>query len=643
MARAGDADQPQPWWRRTLVDAPAGIYLRFLAWAAVFMATAVTVQLGFVLREFEPHYLIVPCLLVLVIGLSLGRAEVLRARLREKSAQFRAVVDMAQELTYLRAPDGTFEYISPACHPLTGYHPEDFYADPGLLERLVHPEDRGLWRDHRHEVLSTDTSRPLDLRLVARDGRTVWVSHVCGTVHDDHGRAIGVRSTNMDITQRKAFEERIGEMAYHDPITGLYNRRALEGRLAERIAAAREAGTRFAVLFLDLDRFKHINDTLGHTVGDELLEVLGERLDQWRPQGSLVARFGGDELVAVIPDLDHAEAALAHARRLLATVEEPFHLQGRELYISGSIGIAFYPFDGEDGEALLRNADAAMFASKAGSQDNISLFRRELLQQASAFLDIETSLREAIDKGEFRVHYQPLVELGGGGLVGLEALARWERPGAGMIPPDKFIPVAEETGLIEALGEQILAEVGRTVARWQAAGMALPVAVNISGRQLARPNFDAVVDRIIRETGCDPGLLELEVTEEVFVEGGEAMIDHLARLKRTGVSVVIDDFGTGYSSLTYLKDLPFDKVKIDRAFIRNLAHHGRDRAILRAILALCRDLDLPTVIEGIETEDQLQLLRQLGAGVGQGFLFHRPQPAAQVEPLLPVSGQRGAR
>ena len=615
-----------------------GLYVRYLALALVFIATAVTFQLGLVMHAFEPTYLVVPVALVLVVGLSLGRAAVLKERLRLKSTQFRAIAELGQEFTFIRGLDGRFEYVSPACARLTGYQPADFYQDPRLLDGLIHPEDRERWRSHSHADATGGTPEPLDVRLLARDGRTVWISHMCGPVYDEDGVLVGYRSTNLDISDRKTFEDRIGRMAYRDPVTDLPNRRALVQRLEELAATHRGSGRRFAVLFLDLDRFKHINDTLGHSLGDELLQHIGARLAQCCDREGLISRFGGDEFVMVLFGLEDEAASHGVAERLLATVERPFELDGRELYVSGSIGIAFFPDHGEDAEALIRHADAAMFASKRRPHSKIHVFTPELLDDASAFLDTETRLREALEKRELEVHYQPLVDLADGRLVGLEALARWPRSGDEMVPPGVFIPVAEETGVINELGEQVLTTAARVQAAWQARGIALPVAVNISGRQLARHDFTATVERVVAETGCDPGLLEFEVTEEVFLQDMTAAVEQLTRLRRSGAAVVMDDFGTGYSSLTYLKDLPVDKVKIDRAFIQGITESRRDRAILRAILALCGDLALPTVVEGVETEAQRALLQELGAGVAQGFLFHRPQPLAEVEELLVQAG-----
>lgn len=609
------------------------IYLKSLAVAFLAVAVAVSFQSTFVLRRFEPKMLLVPFAMACIIGLLVGRIMVLGRRLRRRGAKFRAVADLAQEFTYFRNIDGHYDYVSPAVGELTGYSPADFYAVPDLMNRLIHPEDRGLWERHTQHMDHDGQAESIDIRLLARDGREVWVTHICAPVFDEAGHLVGQRATNIDITQRRSYEDHIERMAYFDSLTDLPNRNLLARFLREQIEATDERHY-FAVLFLDLHRFNHINDSFGHAFGDLLLAQVGRRLKECCQHHGLVARFGGDEFVVVASDLDNSGDAVEYAQHLLDTVEEPFHVEQEEIYISGSVGISLYPFDGQDAETLIRNADAAMYRSKRERSDFIRLYTPSLVEDAADFVDIESRMRRGLGRREFILHYQPKVAIDSGRIVSLEALVRWQSPGRGLIPPDDFIPIAEETGLIRPLGEQILRDACRQVSQWQVQGIRIPVAVNISGRQFSDSNFCETVGRILKETDCDPALLELEVTEQVFLHDMTATVAKLTRLRHMGIRIALDDFGTGYSSLNYLKELPLDAVKIDMSFIRHITEDPRDLAILRAIVLLCSDLHMETIAEGIESLEQRTLLAGLGCGIGQGFFFHRPLPPEEIGHLL---------
>lgn len=607
------------------------VYLRYTLLAALLIGAAAGSQIVFVFQRFEPHYVLVPAFLTLLIGGLAGRIAVLRERLRRKGAQFRAVADLAQEFTYLRTVDGRYEYVSPSCRQLTGHAPEEFYATPNLMDRLIHAEDRERWASHVHSVNNAGMPVSLDIRLVTRDGRTVWISHLCAPVYDEQGRQVAVRSTNLDITERKGFEERIERMAYYDALTGLPNRHALIREMHARIAAASLAGPGFAVLFLDLDWFKHINDSFGHALGDELLRQVASRLRDGSPEPVLISRFGGDEFVIVVPDVAEPEAAVSIARDLLTRIERPFSVAGREFYVSGSIGIALYPYDGRDPDLLVRHADSAMYESKKDRQSSIRLYSPELAHSMTAFISVENRLRKALRDNQFVMHYQPKVRLADGVVIGLEALVRWNDPERGLLLPGEFIAVAEETGLIKPLGEHILQQVCRQLCEYRKRGIDLPIAINVSGRQFADADFCDTLVAAAAHAGCALKRLEVEVTEQVLLGDIDEAARKLGRLRELGVKVALDDFGTGYSSLGYLKRLPIDQVKVDRSFVRDLTGHPRDQAILRAVVALCRDLDLDLVAEGIETREQRELLEALGCRLGQGFLFGRAAPPEQIE------------
>ena len=620
------------------------IHLKYLAFTFLAVGTAVSVQALFVLKSFEPRMLMVPTIMATVIGLLLGRVMVLRERLRRQSDRFRAVADLAREFTYFRNSDGSYEYVSPAVHEVTGWFPADFYSTPDLMNRLIHPEDRERWDHHVHHMSHDGLPETLDLRILTRDGREAWITHICGPVFDEAGKLVGQRSTNIDITQRKTYEERVERMAYYDALTDLPNRNYLTRSIRDQIEAAleeKEQGRerRFAVLFLDLDRFNHINDSFGHAFGDRLLIQLARRLKECCEHHGVISRFGGDEFVIVADELAEAADAVEYARHLLEAVEQPFEIDRQELYLSGSIGIALYPFDGEDADTLIRNADAAMYRIKKERHEQIRLYSPELIRDAAEFITTENRMRKALAEEEFILHYQPKVSMESEEIVSLEALVRWDSPEHGMIPPGEFIPVAEETGLIRPLGEQILRSVCNQLAQWDRMGIRIPVAVNISGRQFSDPDFCDTLQRIVEQSGCDVTLLELEVTEQVFLHDMAATVGKLRRLRDMGMSIALDDFGTGYSSLNYLKQLPLDTVKIDMSFIRDITDNPRDLAILRAIIMLCRDLQMSTVAEGIETGEQRMLLSTLGCGLGQGFLFHRALPAERVETLLTAESE----
>ena len=616
-------------------------YLKFLTLALVLIGSAASIQITYFYERIEPRFFVVPMFVALVVGGLLGRVTLLRERLRRRNEQFHTIAELAQEFTYFRRVDGRYEYVSPACLALTGCTSAEFYRTPNLMDRLIHPDERARWDRHVHAMNHNGRPEAIDVRIVTRSGEVRWISHLCGPVHDADGRQIGVRATNLDITERKNVEDQIERMAYFDPLTDLPNRHSLQRRVAELVQDATDGGgPRFALLFLDLDRFKHLNDSFGHSFGDRLLRQMAERLRDCCSGRAMVTRFGGDEFVVVLPAVSDSGAVTAFAHELLAAVERPILEDGRELYISGTIGISLFPHDGGDADTLIRHADAAMYQSKRDRRGPVRLYSPELAHNASAFLGTESRLRKALKAGEFTVFYQSKVDIDSGEVVSLEALARWRDPQLGLLAPAEFIPVAEETGLILPLGDLILDQVCRQVCAWRVQGIAVPVAVNISVRQFADADFCGRVERIAHAAGCPLSMLELEVTEQVLLEDVPGAIAKLGRLRVGGISVALDDFGTGYSSLAYLRNLPINVVKVDRTFILDVSRSARDQAILRALIGLCRELQLTVVVEGIETREQRDLLHALGCRLGQGFLYCQPMPVEQMEPLLRARRER---
>lgn len=620
---------------RTPHQAALLVYIKHILLTLLVIAPAAGYQATHFYGGFEPRFFFVPLLVAIVVGSLLGRAVLLKQRLKRQGEQFRAIADLAQEFTYFRRVDGHYEYVSPACLTMTGYAPEDFYSTPNLMDLLIHPEDRERWASHVHNVNDGGEPDNLDLRLIARDNRVVWFNHVCAPVYDDKGRQTGVRSTNLDVTQRKEDEERIERMAYYDPLTELPNRRSLMERIKAHTNDPQRAQREFALLFLDLNRFKNINDSLGHSFGDRLLKLIAQRLKTACSNGCLVSRFGGDEFVILLMGVKSKEAASEMARRLLYVIEQPLEVDGVDLHVSASVGITFYPEDGEDEETLIRNADVAMYKTKRdGGTNNIRVYSSDFSDEAAHFVSTESRVQKALLNGEFVAYYQPKIDLRSGRVIGLEALARWHHPELGMIPPGDFIPIAEETGQINELGRLLLAQVLDDVRRWQEMGVAIPVAINVSARQFADHDYCHALVAQISESGCAMPLIEVEITEQVFLGDMKSATDRLRQLRAAGLTIALDDFGTGYSSFNYIKDLPIDTLKIDRSFITHIDSDQAEYAIIKALVSMCEDLRLNMVVEGVETAAQREALVALGCSKAQGFYFYRPMPVEEVEALL---------
>jgi diguanylate cyclase (GGDEF)-like protein len=455
----------------------------------------------------------------------------------------------------------------------------------------------------------------------------------------------GIVATCRDITQRKAFERELSRLAFSDTLTGLPNRALLLDRLTHALARADRQMRRVAVLFLDLDRFKVVNDSLGHASGDGLLVEVANRLGACLRTGDTAARLGGDEFTVLLEDVVDERQALEVAERIADALRLPILLDGREVFVSASIGIALSSPNRSEADGLLRNADLALYRAKADGRARYAIFDPSMEARALERLEVETDLRHALDRDELRVYFQPVVDLGTGFVNEVEALVRWERPGFGIVSPTAFIPIAEETGLIVQIGQWVLEEACRWAQRWQsfsAHQQPLVVSVNLSARQFQHPDLLADIERALQETGLDPRLLKLEITESVVMQDAQATIETLQSLKAIGIRVAIDDFGTGYSSLSYLKRLPVDTLKIDRSFVNGLGNDAQDTAIVDSVVALARTLQLSVTGEGVETAAQARHLKQLGCQRGQGFLFARPLPPEDLERLLDEARSPGA-
>ncbi|MDO8680795.1 MAG: EAL domain-containing protein [Acidobacteriota bacterium] len=438
------------------------------------------------------------------------------------------------------------------------------------------------------------------------------------------------------VIQRKRTEERLNFLAHYDALTGLPNRMLFHDRLRQAMVEANRHQRQTGVAFLDLDRFKAINDSLGHGIGDLFLKDVAERIARCVREGDTVARLSGDEFAVILADLRQVSDAARVAQKILDGFAQPFHVAGHELFASASLGITLYPLDGDSAEGLLRNADIAMYRAKESGGNACQFYAADMTSMAHERLALENALRRAIEEKEFLLHYQPMVDFHSGQITGMEALIRWRRPGHGIVPPDEFIPLAEETGLIVHLGEWVLREACRQCQSCgnKAGSAPLRLAVNVSPRQFHQGNFLKTVVRALNDTKFDPHRLDLEITESLLMQNAESVLEVMRELGALGVQFSIDDFGTGYSSLAYLKHLPIGHVKIDRSFVRDIPADANDAAIVTAILAMARSLGIQVIAEGVETKEQLEFLRAKGCDMAQGDYFSRPLPAEEIMPVL---------
>jgi len=470
--------------------------------------------------------------------------------------------------------------------------------------------------------------RDFSYRIMRLDGRPCHIVSSGEPVWSAEGVFKGYRGVGRDVTQAAVAELKVQELARIDSLTGLPNRSRFLGELDRAIVRARRHGTRFAVCFMDLDRFKIINDTLGHAAGDELLKTMAARLGATVRASDLVARLGGDEFVLLLEESGQTDTLQATAQRLLQAIAQPLQLQAHTYLVTGSVGISLYPDHAQDAATLLRQADAAMYLAKSKGKNNAQIYTAELAESAARQFELETALRQAVPRDELLLHYQPKVSVANGRMLGMEALVRWRHPVRGMVGPDEFIPVAEERGLIVEIGRWVMQAACRQVREWRDAGLhVLPVAVNLSARQFASDALLPDLEQAFRKYSVNPQDIQVELTESVLMADparASAVLQHLHAL---GVRIAIDDFGTGYSSLSYLKRFPAHTVKIDRSFIRGLPLDANDLAIVRAVIAMAHTLGLQVVAEGVETEAQFTALRELGCDEAQGYLLGAPMPA----------------
>jgi diguanylate cyclase (GGDEF)-like protein/PAS domain S-box-containing protein len=561
-------------------------------------------------------------------------------RLRESEIRYRTVADHTYDMECWQDPQGKLLYVSPSSERITGYPPERFLRNAGFLESLILPDDRDAWALSMR-CPGAGPAQETDFRIRRRDGSLRWVTQVCRGVTAE-GRDLGLRFSLRDVTERRRVEEQLRHQALHDPLTGLANRVLCLDRIRQAMRrAARREGYCYGVVFMDLDGFRVVNQSLGHETGDALLVEVARRLRRCVRHLDTLSRFGSDEFVLVLEELDYPGQSVRAVKRVREALARPLRMNGREVRLTASYGIVSVPRTESRPEEILQHANIAMHRAKDKGRDRLAVFTAGMLAQAVGRLDLENDLRRALGAREFVAHFQPLVGLADGRVRGFEALARWAHPQRGLIPPAEFIPLAEETGLIHELGMQVLDGAVRAMSAWLRAGLCSPdafMSVNLSACQFSHRELVRAILDSLESHGLHPGALNLEITESAIMEDPAAAIDKLTRLKEHGIRLSVDDFGTGYSSMSYLKRFPLDHLKIDLSFVRTIDTDTESLEIVKAIVSLAHSLRLSVVGEGVERAAQGDILRGLGCEFGQGYHFSRPLGRADAEAYLATHG-----
>ena len=559
--------------------------------------------------------------------------------LRNSEELFRQLAGHIPELLWIT--DATLKrliYVSPAFERIWGKKTETLYLDPASWLDAVHPGDHARVRAGRRKAAFGDYNE--EFRITWADGTTRWVHERAFPVRDTSGAVYRIAGITEDITERKKSEDHLQYLAHYDHLSGLPNRALFQDRLAQGLAQSERENWITAVAFIDLDRFKVINDTLGHAAGDKLIMAVAQRLSDTVRSGDTVSRLGGDEFALILQNLTKGPDAGVVAQKVLEMLAQPFDIDGHEMFVTASVGITLFPADSQAPEALLKNADSAMYRAKQLGRNNFQFYTTEMNARSGESLNLENSLRHALTREEFLLHYQPKADVRTGRIIGVEALMRWQHPEFGMVSPGKFIPLLEETGLIVQTGEWVLRAACEQLRAWKRDGVqVVPVSVNVSGRQFQHKGLVQSITGIITDAGIDPGLIELELTESSLMTNPQEANILLHSLKAFGVQISVDDFGTGYSSLAYLKRFRIDTLKIDRSFVQDVTHDNDDAAIVRAVITLAHSLKLNVVAEGVETEEQLEFLITNGCDQIQGYLLSVPLPASACTTFL-TGGKR---
>jgi diguanylate cyclase (GGDEF)-like protein/PAS domain S-box-containing protein len=543
---------------------------------------------------------------------------------------------------------GCVTYLNAVAESMTGWSSAEAAGQPSEeVFRIIDASTRKAAADPMAMAIRENKAVGLtpDCILIRRDGAEFSIEDSAAPIHDRRGLVTGAVMVFHDVSAARAASLRMSHLAEHDSLTDLPNRLLLNDRLTHAIAGAHRSRNKLSVLFLDLDRFKPINDSFGHAIGDRLLQSVAKRLLASVRASDTVCRIGGDEFVIVLSELVHERHATISADKILAALNTPHRIDQHDVDVSACIGIATYPDDGADAEALIKNADFAMYCAKERGPNNFQYFKRSMNERAVERQSLEYGLRHAIERRQFELHYQPKLNLASGAIAGAEALIRWRHPQLGLISPAKFIPIAEESGLIVPIGRWVLGEACRQVRAWQCNPRLAPVriSVNISAVELRSKDFASRVRAILRETELEPRYLELELTETFLMQNSKTTAAVLQGLKEIGVKLALDDFGTGFSSLSYLKRFPIDALKIDRSFVRDLTKDADDASIVRAVISMGKSLNMQVLAEGVETQAQLEFLQELSCPEGQGYYFSQPVIATKFSKLLEHNVAKSAR
>lgn len=593
----------------------------------------------FSLYAHEPHYFDAAQLQLLEemtenVSFALDNIELEnnRRKVEENLRKLSRAVEQSANAILITDRDGVIEYVNPWFTKITGYTQDEIVGKtPRLLKSEKNdPETyKRMW-----ETLSSGREWAGELHNTKKNGELYWCFESISPLKNEAGEITHYIAVTEDISERKETEQTIRHLAFHDPLTGLPNRRLFNDRLHLAAASRYRKNDPFALLLLDLDRFKTVNDTLGHDVGDALLKAVGTRLQDTVQENETLAHMGGDEFALLALQRTQLEDTVDLAKKMLQALAAPFRLYGHELYVSASIGITLFPADATSADTLIKNADIALYRAKELGRNNFQFFTDDMNAAMVQRLQLETSMRYAVERGEFMLHYQPQVDVVTGRIRGTEALIRWRHPQLGMVSPAKFIPLAEETGMIIDIGEWILHTACAQAKAWQRAGVPMRVAVNLSARQFHQGNLTKIIEDSLRQHDLPASLLEVELTESVLMDDTSETAMILDKLHCMGVQISIDDFGTGYSSLSYLKHLPIQVLKIDQSFVRDIHTDPDDRTIVTAVIALAHSMKLKVVAEGVETEEQLAFLRQYSCDIMQGYLFSRPVSGNEMQELL---------
>jgi diguanylate cyclase (GGDEF)-like protein/PAS domain S-box-containing protein len=585
----------------------------------------------FILKERVDDYV-----LPKTLAAAIDRAEISDALFNEKE-RAQTTLNSIGDAVISTDVAGNVSYLNAVAERLTGWPSAEARGQPfEAVLRLIDSATGKTVLNPMKAAAQHDTTigLPSTCILVRRDGAEIPIEDSSAPIHDRGGAVAGAVMVFHDVSTTRALTHRLAYFAEHDSLTDLPNRLLLNDLFTQALMTAKRHDTVLAVLYLDLDRFKHINDSLGHAAGDRLLQAVALRLNECVRASDTVCRLGGDEFVIVLSEVAHAEDAAVCAEKILANLRVPSVIDGQEIYISSSIGIAIFPGDGTEVEVLLKNADSAMYEAKGLGRDGYQFYRRELNSGASERQLLETELRYAIERNEFELHYQPIMNLANDGCSGVEALLRWHHATRGWLLPSEFIDIAEDSRLITPIGRWVLREACRQAKAWQQATARLRLCVNVSAVELRSKEFVAGVAEILAETGFDPSFLELELTETFLMQETKSTDIVLQALKRLGVTLALDDFGTGYSSLSYMRRFPVNTLKVDRSFVRDLITDAADAGVVRAVVAMGKSLHMRVVAEGVETKDQVAFLQEMACSEAQGNYFSRPISADAFSDLM---------